>query len=112
MRMAATWAASLPSSTRHLSAAILAGTSPPPDSTRVRSARLSGAFIPFAKTKAERVARNDPRLSLEERYGTHQAYVDAVKKAAAKAVTERFLLPADADRLIAEAAASDVLIGK
>ena len=55
------------------------------------------------------MARHDPRLSLEERYGTHAGYVDAVKRAAAKAVAERFLLPADADRLIAEAEASEVL---
>src|SRR4029077_12456654 len=27
-----------------------------------------GGFIPFAKTKGERVASGDPRLSLEERY--------------------------------------------
>ena len=70
---------------------------------------LSGAFIPFAKTKAERIASNDPRPSLEERYGTHDAYVEAVKKAAAKAVAERFLLPADASRLIDQATASEVL---
>jgi hypothetical protein len=71
---------------------------------------LNGAFLPFARTKAERAASGDPRLSLEERYGTHQKYVDAVKAAAEKAVAERFLLRADADRLIAEAAASDVLV--
>ena len=65
--------------------------------------------MPFPKTKAERAASGDPRASLEERYGTHQAYVDAVKAAAEKAVAERFLLRVDADRLIAEAAASDVL---
>ena len=71
--------------------------------------QLAGAYIPFAKTKAERTANHDPRLSLEERYGTHTAYVDAVKKVAAQAVAERFLLPADAARLVTEAEASDVL---
>jgi len=70
---------------------------------------LAGGFIPFARTRAERIAKNDPRPSLEERYGSHDAYVEAVKKAAEKAVAERFLLPADARRLAAEAAASDVL---
>jgi hypothetical protein len=70
---------------------------------------LSGGYVPFAKTRAERAASGDPRASLEERYGTHQAYVDAVKAAAEKAVAERFLLRIDADRLVAEAAASDVL---
>jgi hypothetical protein len=73
---------------------------------------LSGGYVPFAKTKAERTASGDPRPSLEERYGTHQAYVEAVKAAAEKAVAERFLLRVDADRLIAEAQSSDVLAGK
>jgi hypothetical protein len=70
---------------------------------------LNGGYIPFAKTKAERMAAGDPRLSLEERYGSHAAYVDAVKAAAEKAVAERFLLREDADRLTRQAAASDVL---
>jgi hypothetical protein len=69
----------------------------------------AGGMIPFATTKAERTASGDPRLSLEERYMNHAGYVDAVKKAAAKAVSQGFLLPADADALIAEAAASNVL---
>ena len=71
--------------------------------------QLAGAYIPFARTQAERMADRDPRLSLAERYQTHQGYVDVVRKAAAKAVAERFLLPADAARLVAEAEASDVL---
>jgi len=74
-----------------------------------RACGLNGGYKPFAKTKAERTASGDPRLSLEERYGTHQGYVDAVKKAAEQAVSERFLLREDADKLIAQAAASNVL---
>jgi hypothetical protein len=70
---------------------------------------LSGGFIPFAKTKAERLASGDPRLSLEERYVNHAGYVAAVKAAADRAVTDRFLLRDDADQLIAQASASDVL---
>ena len=66
----------------------------------------SGTFIPFAATAAERLASGDPRLSLEERYGTHEAYVLAVATAAQELVAERFLLPEDAERLVrlAEAA--------
>ena len=70
----------------------------------------AGGMIPFAKTRAEREANADPRLSLEERYKDHEGYVAAVRTAAAKAVTASFLLQADADKLIAAAAASDVLI--
>ena len=70
---------------------------------------FAGGYVPFAKTKAERMAAGDPRPSLEERYGTHEKYVALVKTAAANLVKERFLLQADADRLIAQAEASNVL---
>ena len=69
----------------------------------------AGGMIPFAATKAERLEKNDPRLSLEERYKDHDGYLAAVKKAAANAVTRGFLLQTDADRLIAQGAASNVL---
>ena len=69
----------------------------------------AGGMIPFAKTKAERKANNDPRPSLEERYGSHDGYVAKVKEAAAKIVTQGFLLQRDADRLIDEAEKSNVL---
>jgi hypothetical protein len=68
----------------------------------------SGMVIPFAKTKAERLAKGDPRLSLEERYIDHAAYVGAVSKAAADAVRQGFLLQEDADRYVMAAEASDV----
>jgi hypothetical protein len=74
-----------------------------------RQCTLSGGYIPFARTKAERTAKGDPRLSLEERYKDHAGYVAAVKAAAEKAVSEGFLLRDDADRLIVQATASDVL---
>jgi len=70
---------------------------------------LSGSYIPFAGTKAERKATGDPRLSLEERYKDHKGYVRAVEKATKKLVKDRFLLQRDADRLVAEAEASDIL---
>jgi hypothetical protein len=71
---------------------------------------LNGGYIPFAKTKAERMAANDPRLSIEERYGTHEKYVALVKAAAAKAVAARLLFQEDSDKLVAQAAASDVAV--
>ena len=69
----------------------------------------AGGYIPFARTKAERLASGDTRLSLEERYGSHENYVENVSAAAARLVRGRYLLQDDADRLIAEAEASDVL---
>lgn len=69
----------------------------------------AAGMIPFAKTRAERMARGDPRLSLEERYKDHAGYVQAVRAAAANAVRRGFLLQKDADALIAQVEASDVL---
>jgi hypothetical protein len=70
---------------------------------------LSGAFIPFHKTKAERLAAGDSRRSLEERYGTQEGYVEAVKKAADALVAQRFLLERDKARLTLAARRNPVL---
>ena len=64
---------------------------------------LTGSFIPFASTKAERLAAMDPRPSIEERYPTKEAYVAAFRKAAENLVSQRFLLPDDAIRLVSQA---------
>jgi len=74
-----------------------------------RGCGFSGGYVPFARTRAERQAAGDPRPSVEERYGTLEGYACVVEKAARTAVTERFLLQADADRLVTEAAHSRVL---
>ena len=66
-------------------------------------------MIPFEKTRSDRLGKGDPRLSLQERYGSHDGYVAAVRKAAAHAVERGFLLQLDADALIARAQASNVL---
>jgi hypothetical protein len=70
---------------------------------------LTGSFIPFARTAVARRSTSDPRPSLEERYKDREGFVGAVKRAAQALVSERFLLPEDAERFIAAAAASDVL---
>jgi hypothetical protein len=70
---------------------------------------LTGTYVPFAKTMADRLANGDPRRSLEERYGDHAGFVNAVRKAAQDLVRDRFLLQEDADAFVAAAAASDVL---
>jgi Alpha/beta hydrolase domain len=68
-----------------------------------------GGFIPFAKTKAERMTSGDPRLSLEERYRTHDDYVQAVTTAATKLVKDGYLLQPDADSMVDQAKASAIL---
>jgi len=56
--------------------------------------------VPFAATRAEREAAGDPRPSIAERYADNAAYVAAVRAAAARMVSERLLLPEDAERVV------------
>ena len=73
----------------------------------------AGQSIPFAKTKAERVANGDPRLSIEERYPSLTAYSEAVTKAIEALVAKRLMLREDAqanvDRLLRLAQATGAL---
>jgi hypothetical protein len=66
-----------------------------------------GSLIPFARTKHEREASGDPRPSLEERYGSRDAYVAKVKAAAEALAADRLLLPADAAAYVKAAEESD-----
>jgi alpha/beta hydrolase family protein len=59
-----------------------------------------GGMVPFAKTKAQRLASGDPRLSLEERYGTHAGYVAAVTAAADKAACQGYMFAGPAAALM------------
>jgi hypothetical protein len=56
----------------------------------------SGQFIPFAKTKAERQASGDPRLSVQERYPTFAHYQHEVRRALDRMVRQRLFLCEDA----------------
>jgi hypothetical protein len=68
-----------------------------------------GGYVPFAATREARLAAGDPRPSLEERYGTAEGYLCVVRRAAASLVEDRYLLPADAERLVAAASRARVL---
>ena len=56
----------------------------------------SGMSIPFAQTKAARTASGDPRLSIEERYGSFTGYYFSLLFAINDFVGRRFMLPEDA----------------
>jgi hypothetical protein len=68
-----------------------------------------GGFVPFARTKAQRLASGDPRRSLEERYGSHAGFVARVRAVADERVAAGWLLAEDAARLVQQADASAVL---
>jgi hypothetical protein len=62
-----------------------------------------GSYLPFAASQAERKAHGDPRLSLAERYSSHEAYVQQVDQMVRALLAERLLLPEDAARYLDEA---------
>lgn len=70
---------------------------------------LTGAFIPFHKTRAQRLAAGDTRPSLEELYADQAGYVAAVTAAADELVAQRLLLRRDADAIVARAVGQVVL---
>ena len=84
---------------------------PPPSPYAGQQDSLSGGYWPFFDTKTNRLAAGDPRLSLEERYGTHKGYVCVVTAAANNNVAKGFLLVSDAQSLISQASSGNVLFG-
>jgi len=68
-----------------------------------RICSFQGGYIPFAKTKADRDAVGDSRLSIQERYGSRSGYIAAVRRAVSRAVSGGFLLPEDSEAIVATA---------
>jgi hypothetical protein len=66
---------------------------------------LLGSYIPFPRTRAERNQRRDPRLSVEERYPTREAYLSKIDSAAAALVRSGYLLADDVAAVTRRAAA-------
>ena len=96
-RTATSWAAFRPCCATRRSARTWDGTSPPAGSRTRRSTPGRCATTSAAWCRSPRRARSasppgDPRPSLEERYGTHDAYVAAVKAAADNAACNGYLL--------------------
>ncbi len=61
----------------------------------------TGQMVPFAKTKADRIASGDPRLSIEERYPSLAAYTSHVTDAVNEMIAKRLMLKEDAEANVA-----------
>lgn len=61
---------------------------------------LKGSMIPFAVTKAERAEKNDPRPSLEERYGSLDEYVSRLDAECRRLNKAGYLTREDAARIV------------
>jgi hypothetical protein len=60
----------------------------------------NGSIITFARTETEREAKGDLRPSIEARYASHEAYVQAVKRSVDGLVKEGLMLQEDGERYI------------
>jgi hypothetical protein len=58
---------------------------------------LTGSYIPFARTRAERQANGDPRPSIEERYKDKNDYLARIRTAARTLVKQGFMLEDDVE---------------
>ncbi|MGH8028168.1 MAG: alpha/beta hydrolase domain-containing protein, partial [Pseudoxanthomonas sp.] len=67
---------------------------------------LNGAFVPFARARAERIAANDPRPSLEERYENRDGFMKAAAASIDNAIQKRFLLPMQREAILAKMGAA------
>jgi hypothetical protein len=63
-----------------------------------------GSYFPFPRTRAEREAAGDSRLSIEERYRGKEDYLQKIAAAAADLVKSRFLLAEDVPDVMSRAA--------
>ena len=68
-----------------------------------RLCAFTGGYVPFATTRAQRLANNDPRPSIEERYSSVAAFSSAASAIVDKLVAARYLLPADGARELSKA---------
>jgi hypothetical protein len=65
----------------------------------------TGSYIPFARTRAEREATGDPRLSIEERYASRAEYLARVRGVLDALVRDRYMLAEDVDAAATRAGA-------
>ncbi|MEE2636214.1 MAG: alpha/beta hydrolase domain-containing protein [Acidobacteriota bacterium] len=65
---------------------------------------LAGSYIPFAATREQREARQDPRRSIEERYDSRDDFLTQVEAAGRELIAERYLLEDDLASIMERAA--------
>lgn len=68
-------------------------------------ASFQGSFIPFPRTASERKETNDPRPSIEERYGNRERYLGLVAEAALASIEDGYLLGEDLPTILEQARA-------
>lgn len=64
---------------------------------------MMGSTLPFPLTRAERERSGDPRLSIEERYGSRAGFLGRLRDALAAAVAARHVLVEDVEAIVERA---------
>ena len=64
---------------------------------------MQGSYIPFPRTKADRMRTADPRRSIAERYAGKPEYLDSVSASAMSLVSDGYLLAEDVSSILAQA---------
>jgi hypothetical protein len=64
---------------------------------------LAGTYVPFARTRADKASRGDPRAAIEERYRDRAAYLRRIRSAADALVKDGFLLGEDVPGVVERA---------
>jgi len=72
--------------------------------------RLTGGYIPFAKTKRERMKNGDERLSIKERYKDFEFYFAAYEKEASQLFKKGYLLKEEVEGILELAKKNKALI--
>jgi hypothetical protein len=65
--------------------------------------QMMGSTLAFPRTREERARTRDPRASIEERYASRAAYLEAARAAAEALVAARHALAEDVDAMVARA---------
>jgi len=65
---------------------------------------MSGSYLPFPRTRAERERNGDPRLSITERYGSRAEYLGLLAAEAIPLIEQGYLLDEDLPEIIQQAA--------
>jgi hypothetical protein len=71
-----------------------------------------GSYIPFPRTRLERIQTGDPRLSIQERYRTKKEYIEKIRIASEALKNRRFLLEIDSNLYVNDAMQRDIGLNK
>ena len=74
-----------------------------PAGPRITCQPFDVSFWPFPVTEAERLAKHDPRPSIEARYATKDVYVAKIAEAAAHLQQQGFMLEEDVQAAVLQA---------